>query len=151
MQALELLIMDKDPVTNSALEVLLKDDERIHIAGNARNEEETFRIIEERKVDVVLMDINVNNKTYCRPLQRLKKRFPQQKVLCLLYEEPRVTQGILECGSEGTFFKERDLGKLADAIVEVHEEGRSHPTPLKNEIPDPKGLLSYQERNKAHP
>lgn len=144
MEPLKLLILDKDPLTNSALEVLLGDDERIEVVGNALKEEEAFRSLEERDVDVVLMDINVNNKTYDRPLQRLKKQFPRKKVLALLYEEGEVVDGVLRSGADGYFLKDRDMGDLADAVLRVHREGFYIPVSLYPETPSPEGVLSYQ-------
>lgn len=147
MSQIDLLLFDKDPLTNSALEVLLGDDDRLHIAGNARSEEEAFKLLGQRSPDVVLMDINVNNKTYFRPLQRLKRYFPEQKVLALLYEEQEVIDGVLKSGAEGYFLKDQDLGELADAIVKVHSEGSFRPNILGFEEPDPEKLLSIQKRD----
>ncbi len=146
MHQLEILLIDKDPLTNSALEVLLSDDERLHISGNARDEEEAFKLLDQRGADVVLMDINVNNKTCFRPLQRLKRQFPEQKVLALLYEEQEVIEGVLQSGAEGYFLKDQDLGELADALVEVHENGSFRPKVIGVEEPDPEKLLSMQGR-----
>lgn len=144
MEPADLLIFDKDPVTNSALEVLLSDDERLSVKGTARSEDEALRFLEERDIDVVLMDINVNNKTYYRPLQRLKKRLPDQKVLTLLYEEPEVLEGVLKYGADGYFFKDRDLGMLPDALEKVAKEGSFRPSSLDISQPSPEGVLSFQ-------
>lgn len=145
MNELKLLLLDKDPVTNSALEVLLDDDERIRVAGNARNESEAMTLLRDRDLDVVLMDINVNNKTFDRPLQKLKRNFPKKKVLALLYDEEAALERVLESGADGYFFKDRDLGALPDALVQVHEEGAFRHVKRKPERPDPNGILSVQD------
>lgn len=149
MEPLQLLLFDKDPLTNSALEALLGDDERIDIAGNALSEEEALRLLEERRIDVVLMDVNVNNKTFERPLQQLKKKFPRQRVITLLYEENDAIEQLLENGADGYFLKERDMGDLANAIVSVHQEGYFRPAALDAEEPEPEGVLSYQRRQEG--
>lgn len=144
MNQLKLLLIDKDPVTCSALEVLLDDDERLRVEGSARNEEEGLRLLEERWIDVVLLDVNVNNKTFYRPLQRLKRRFPYHKVLTLLYEEQDVIERLGEIGLDGYFLKNRDLAELPDALVQVHETGTYLPGSADPLIPDPQGILSVR-------
>lgn len=147
MRQIDLLLFDKDPLTNSALEVLLEDDDRLHIAGNARSEEEAFKLLSERTPDVVLMDINVSNKTCFRPLQSLKRHYPQQKVLALLYEDEEVIEGVVNSGAEGYFLKDRDLGELPEAIAKVHKKGGFRPNVLGFEEPDPEKLLALQQRD----
>lgn len=144
MDELKLLLLDKDPVTNSALEVFLNDDERIRVAGNARTESEAMRLLKERKLDVVLMDINVNNKTFERPVQKVKRKFPDKKVLALLYDEEEALQRVLESGADGYFLKDRDLGTLPDAIVKVHKEGVFRHVGGNKGRPDPDGVLSVR-------
>lgn len=144
MDELKLLLLDKDPVTNSALEVFLNDDERIRVAGNARTETEAMRLLKERDLDVVLMDINVNNKVFERPVQKVKRKFPDKKVLALLYDEEEALQRVLESGVDGYFLKDRDLGTLPDAIVQVRKDGVFRHVGGSKGRPDPDGVLSVR-------
>lgn len=149
MHEVKILLIDKDPVTSSALEVLLDDDERLLVAGSARSEEEGLQLLEERRIDVVLLDVNVNNKTFYRPLQRLRRRFPHQKVLALLYEESEVIDRLKEIGAEGFFYKNRDLGELPDALWKVQEEGFFLPEEGSPVVPEPEGVLSFKHSSSS--
>ena len=85
--ATRVLIADDHPVLRTGLRVLLGADPDLEVVGEAGTGEETLRLAEELRPDVVLLDIGMPGENGIETVRRLKAKLPALRVLFLTMHE----------------------------------------------------------------
>ena len=115
--ATRILIADDHPVLRSGLRVLLGADPDLEVVGEAGTGEETLRLAEELRPDVVLLDIGMPGESGIETVRRLKARLPALKVLFLtMHEEEGMMLEALGAGGDGYLIKRADDAEIIHAI-----------------------------------
>jgi two-component system response regulator NreC len=118
--ATRILIADDHPLLRSGLRVLLAADPGLEVVGEAGTGEETLRLAEKLRPDVVLLDISMPAESGIETARRLKAELPALKVLFLtMHEEEGMLLEALNAGGDGYLIKRADEAEILQAIRAV--------------------------------
>ena len=120
MPPIRVLIADDHRLFAEALEAILSTDERIAVAGTARDGREAVELAGEHKPDVILMDISMPVMDGIEAVEELRRRGLEAGVLMLTGSNARDdVDRARHAGAAGYVTKDRIAAELIDAIVEV--------------------------------
>ncbi len=119
------LIADDHAVVRRGLKELLTDCGRIAVDGEAGTARETLEKVRERDWDVLILDINLPDRSGLDILHDLKQERPQMPVLILtVCSEDQFAIRALRAGAAGYLTKESAPSQLVDAVQKVVSGGR---------------------------
>jgi two-component system response regulator NreC len=143
---IRVLIADDHPVLRSGLRVLLAADPDLEVVGETGTGEETLRLAEELRPDVILLDISMPGESGIETVRRLKAKLPAVKVLFLtMHEEEGMLLEALAAGADGYLIKRADEPEIIQAI-HVVQRGDVYVHPAMT-----RGLLSQTETTERPP
>lgn len=119
-EKIKLLLVDDHSLFRESLGRLLNSEEDLALVGNCSTIEEALEVLEQQKIDLVLLDFDLGDQHGITFLDQLKKRGSETRVLM-------VTAGmsdtdklrVLEYGVAGIFLKHGPPGDLLQAIHKV--------------------------------
>ena len=119
-QTIRVLIADDHRLFAQALEAILDTDDRIQVAGHARDGREAAELARSLKPDVILMDIAMPVMDGFQATSQILKDAPGTRVLVLTGSNARTdVDRARKSGAAGYVTKDRIAAELIDAIVEV--------------------------------
>lgn len=120
---IRLLVADDHEVVRSGLKSLVSGTE-ITIAAEASTGDEAVRLVEQHKLDVVLLDVRMADSDGLNALGRIKLSKPKLPVLMLSgYDNPTYVARALALGASGYLLKSMAGDELLSAIRRVAEGG----------------------------
>lgn len=123
--AIQIIIVDDHQIFRSGIRSLLEEEDDLEVQGEAEDGQELLRSLEEREVDVVLMDINLKESSGIHTTQRVTQEFPDVKVLGLtMHEEGETIEAMMDAGAMGYIFKDAEEEELQEGIRRVSEGER---------------------------
>jgi DNA-binding NarL/FixJ family response regulator len=119
---IRVLIADDHRLFAQALEAILATDDRIEVAGRARDGAEAVQLAGTLEPEVILMDIAMPVMDGFQATQQIVKRQPKTCVLMLTGSNLRTdVDRARAAGAAGYVTKDRIAAELVDAILEVVE------------------------------
>jgi DNA-binding NarL/FixJ family response regulator len=117
---IRVLIADDHRLFAQALEAILEADERIEVAGHARDGREAVELAASLHPDVVLMDIAMPAMDGFQATRLIRTSDPTATILMLTGSNSRNdVDRARRAGAAGYVTKDRIAAELIDAIVEV--------------------------------
>jgi DNA-binding NarL/FixJ family response regulator len=122
MTAIKIIIVDDHALfrigVKSAITFNMSD---MQIAGEAESGEELFALLQTAQADIVLLDIILPDMNGVEITRRLKKEYPDLKILAVSAENSsNIVQLLLEAGIDGFISKRQsNAGELGEAIRSV--------------------------------
>lgn len=114
------LIADDHRLFAEALEAILSGDDRIELVGLAGDGEEAVRLAEERRPDVILMDISMPLMDGIDAAKKIKAADDEVSILMLTGSNARSdVDRARQAGAAGYVTKDRIAAELVEAILEV--------------------------------
>jgi DNA-binding NarL/FixJ family response regulator len=114
------LIADDHRLFAEALEAILAGDDRIELVGLAGDGEEAVRLAEERRPDVILMDISMPLMDGIDAAKKIKAADDDVSILMLTGSNARAdVDRARQAGAAGYVTKDRIAAELVEAIIEV--------------------------------
>ncbi|RKN51944.1 DNA-binding response regulator, partial [Streptomyces klenkii] len=118
--ALRLLVVDDHPVVVGGVQLLLRSDPGIGIAGSARSGREAVRLAGELRPDIVLLDLRLPDMLGTEAAGSLRARAPGVRiVLFTAYADHAALPAALAGGLDGCLLKDSSTTDLAAALRRV--------------------------------
>ena len=160
MKKKRVLIVDDHTLVREGIRALLALIADIEVVGEATNGREALEKVEQLAPDIVLMDLAMPIMGGLEATRRIRKEFPQTKVLALTqYDDSEYVVPLIEAGARGFVTKMSAFSELASAIQAVYNgdsflspsaatalvDECQQKTPVEGEK-DPYQLLTDRER-----
>jgi DNA-binding NarL/FixJ family response regulator len=124
-------IVEDDAGIRQSLEWLLKSSAQFSCVSACGSAEEALRVLPGIAPEVVLMDINLPNRSGIECTASLKELLPSvQVVMITVYDDAEKVFNALRAGASGYILKRATPKRILDAIREVHAGG----VPMSSEI-----------------
>ncbi|GEN53275.1 response regulator [Halobacillus faecis] len=118
-----IVIVDDHAVVRSGLRMLLDAVDGFVVAGEASEGDEAFAQVEEKRPNVVLMDLSMpHGKDGLSATSEIKKHFPDTHILILtMHDDEEYLFRAIELGASGCILKNAPHEELLKAIRQVSE------------------------------
>ncbi len=117
-KTIRILLVDDHQVVRDGLQHMLEQEEDFNVVGHGANAEETLARIETLSPDIVMMDIKMPGVDGIELTRRVKKKFPECKIIMLTLYDHYLSQA-MEAGANGYLLKDIRADELACAIRRV--------------------------------
>jgi len=151
MQKIRVLVVDDHTIVRDGICALLALAADIEVVGEAENGREAVEKVKQLAPDVVLMDIVMPIMDGLEATRRIRKEFPETKVLVLTqYDEEEYIFSIIEAGAKGFISKTAASSELASGIRAIHH-GASFLSPTAAKVLVEDFQLGASMREKQDP
>ena len=119
---IEVILADDHAVVREGIKIAIEGKaEDIKIIAEASNGDEVLKIAKKDPADIYVLDISMPILNGIETTRRLKKRYPESKVIILsIHDEKIFVEKALKCGARGYLLKESATDEVIYAIREVH-------------------------------
>ena len=122
---IKILIADDHPIVRSGLKQIMVKEPGMVVEGEAQNARELLVLVRKQAWDVVILDINLPDRSGLDVLIQLKKEFPSLPVLILsVHPEEQYAVRALKSGAAGCLTKHSVPGELVKAIRKAVAGGK---------------------------
>jgi len=124
-----LIICDDHQLVIDGLKALMEGENDLVLKGTANNGAEAIRLIQNLKIDLVLMDLDMPVMSGIEATKAIKKDHPEVKVIILtMHDEKSIITMLMDLGADGYVIKNADRLELLNAIRNV-AAGKKHFSP----------------------
>lgn len=117
-------IVDDQEILRQGMKIILSAQEDMEITGEGCNGMEAYRLCEAHAVDIMLMDIKMPVMDGVEATRRIKRDFPNTKVIILTtFDEDEFIFEGLKNGASGYLLKDASPDNIIEAIRNVHRGG----------------------------
>lgn len=121
---INVLVVDDHAIFRSGLKRLLSDEPDIQVLAEARSGREALATIRQQRFNVVLLDINLPERSGLDVLEQIRQELPKLPVLMLsMYPEEQYSMLALKNGANGYVAKDMESSDLIEAIRQVASGG----------------------------
>ncbi len=122
---IKILIADDHYLIREGFQRLIQREVDMTVVGEAESAAAAIEFFKHNECDVVVLDINLPDRTGLDVLSDLRRENPQTKILILsIHPEERFAMRALKSGASGYVTKEGAPEELINAIRKVHHGGR---------------------------
>ncbi len=119
-EEIRLIIADDHPIFREGLRQILEKDSRIKIVGEADNGAKAFELIQEKKPDIALLDIDMPKMTGLEVLKKVAD-MPLKIVFLTMYSEEDIFDEAMGLGIKGYVLKDSAVNDILECIFSVNE------------------------------
>ena len=118
---INVLLTDDHELVRTGIRRLLEDTGQVLIVGEADCGEDSLKMAQSLKPDVILMDVNMPGIGGVETCRRILERNPRQKIIILtVHNERTFPKRLLEIGAKGYLTKECGIDEMVKAIKQVY-------------------------------
>lgn len=119
MDKLKILLVDDEPLLLESLEIILSLND-MDIIGKAKDGNEALLLLNNKKCDIALVDLNMKGMGGIELISKMKVRYPDIKILVLttFYDDKSITQAI-GGGADGYLLKDSGKDAILGAIKQI--------------------------------
>jgi two-component system, NarL family, invasion response regulator UvrY len=122
---IRVLIADDHAVVRRGLRQILEGAPGVTVAGEASTAPEVLALVEERRWDVVVLDLSLPGASGLDLLAEIKRRRPELPVLILtVHSEAQYAVRALRAGASGYLTKESAPEQLVEAVAKIDRGGK---------------------------
>jgi DNA-binding NarL/FixJ family response regulator len=134
---IKVLLVDDHAVVRDGMRLMLSSESDIEVAGEAETAQEALRITGEQNFDVVLVDINLPDKSGLDLLKSLREERPKLAVLILsMYAEEIYAVRALKHGAAGYLTKSCTAVMAVAAVRKVAAGGKYVSAAMADKLAD---------------
>lgn len=121
---IKVLVADNHPIVRAGLNSVIKSSKTADVVGNVSTTSELFSFLSKEKVDIILLEMDIPEINGITALRKLKKDFPDVKVLIFSGQPEDVyALSTLRAGASGYLSKNADVLLISEAISKIVEGG----------------------------
>ncbi|MGL4880785.1 MAG: response regulator [Waterburya sp.] len=114
---IRILIVDDQNFTRQALQAILEAEVDFQVVGKATNGNEALKYLEQRPVDIILVDLEMPEMSGLTVTKILGQRFPDTKVIILSsHDDQDSINAAVEAGARGYLLKSTSAQEIVDTI-----------------------------------
>jgi two-component system response regulator NreC len=118
------VIADDHGVVRGGLRLLLQQQEGFHVIGEAEDVPGALRLIEARRPDVAVLDLNMPGPSTIDAIPEIRERWPATHVVVLtMQDDPSYARAALQAGADAYVLKESAEAELVQAVRVVADGG----------------------------
>ena len=118
--AKRILIVDDHTIVRQGLKRIIDDVAGLTVAGEASDAAEAMNYLEQHEFDLVILDINLPDKSGLETLSDMKRLYPDLQVLILtMHPEKQFAVRVLRLGASGYLNKDSPSDEIVDAILTI--------------------------------
>lgn len=134
---LRVLVVDDHPIVRDGLKQVFARNSRIVVEGEAGNGPEALDILRRKKIDVMLLDVNMPGMSWLDIIRDARRRRPGLAVLILsMHNEQEYITRSFKAGAAGYLTKESIGDELVRAVEKVAKGGKYVSTPVAEKLAD---------------
>ena len=122
MSPVKIYIVDDHPMVIAGLKSLLSQLKGVEVAGSASNAFDAMAFLKKSSPDIILLDINLPDINGIDLCKKIKKDFPDIKILGIsTFSERSYISRMIANGASGYLIKSASAAEIADAVRTVME------------------------------
>ena len=122
MKKIRVFIIDDHYMVIEGIRSLLQQNENIELIGHASNAASCMAFLRQLQPDVILMDINLPDKSGIDLCKEVKDKYPLIQILGLsTFDQKAFVQKMMENGASGYVLKNASKQELSKAIKDVNK------------------------------
>lgn len=115
-------VVDDHAILRQGIEALISKESDIEMVGQASNGHEAIGLVQEKKPDILILDIAMPKLNGIEVSKRIKKKFPKTKIIILsMYDNQEYIYELFSCGVCSYLMKETVASDLISAIRTVNK------------------------------
>ena len=119
---IKICIADSLPVVSQGLQSYFQGNTRMEVVASAKNLEALLSVLNNKRCDILLLDVELEGLSSIRDIKSLLKDFPETKiVLFTVVSEQMYAPTAIKAGVSAYVSKKSDLKELESAITKVTE------------------------------
>ncbi len=131
---IRVLVADDHPIVRQGLKQVLDNANGFVLVGEASDGAEVLRVLQEKHVDIVLLDLNMPGMDGLEVLKRVRRDSPSTRVLVLsIYPEEQYAVRVIRAGASGYMTKDTGPADMLASLRKIHEGGK-HISPKVAEL-----------------
>ncbi len=124
MMPIKIAIADDYKIYRDGLKLCIAADDNLHFLFEAENGEVLLQQLENKKPDVILMDLKMPVLDGIESTKLIRQKYPQIKVLVVtMYDSDKFIIHLMESGANGYLLKNAEPQEILKAVYTVHENG----------------------------
>ncbi|WP_395061305.1 response regulator [Flavobacterium sp.] len=130
-----ILLVDDHMVVRKGIELILGSNVSNATIYNAENYEDALEIAKAVKIDLILLDININGVENIKIMKQIKDIQPAIKILIFSsHEESQYGLRYIQNGADGFLNKDCSEDKIISAVQEILEKGSFYSDEIRNKL-----------------
>ncbi len=124
MKKIKIAVVDDRDIIRDLLILLFKHNTTIEVVGEACNGNEAIKLVTEKDVDVIIMDINMPDMNGVEATKIIKALNPRVKILCNSFlTDVYQIKSMLDAGASGYIRKGEVISSYVKAIETIYHGG----------------------------
>lgn len=117
MKKLSVVLAEDHETVRKGIKLLINEQSDMEVVGEANNGDEIIELVQKLNPDIVVMDISMPQTNGLRASKKLKRNFPDIKVLMLTrHKDNGYVQQLIQAGVSGYVLKQSAPSELLNAI-----------------------------------
>jgi len=134
---IRIILTDDQPLYLDALKMVLKGEENIEIVAVANNGIELMKLLENNKVNALLLDINMPEMNGIEASAIIKEKYPDIKIIMLtMHKEVNIIKQLLKIGVHAYLLKNTSKDEIVMVLNKVVDGGTYYGSEVKEALID---------------
>ena len=116
----QILLVDDHPILRHGIAQLIERDPELVVCGEAGDVEQALAVLAEQRVDIMVVDLSLNNRSGLELIRAARANHPQVLSLVLSMHDERLhAERALRAGARGYVMKQEATRKIVTALRSV--------------------------------